>query len=122
MRSRTRASLKWSQWTPENAKVPTSTTSFCKYVGPLKSGWNVGSNDPFVSSNEGSEEMVFEGHLRNIDTTETRLVVFKDGGENQAFFDHGEFHTFRDFEKKCLHRNQFSHGNAEGDIFGGSGA
>ena len=65
---------------------------------------------------------VASGHLGNIDTTETRLVVFKDSGENQAFFDHGEFHTFRDFEKKCPHRNQFSHGHAEGNIFGRSGA
>jgi len=95
----------------------------------LKSGRNVGSDDPFVSSNKRSEEMVFEGqifvssrHLRNIDTAETGLVVFKDSGENQAFFDHCEFHTFRDFEKKCPHRNQFSHGHAECNIFGSSGA
>jgi len=50
------------------------------------------------------------------------LVVFKDSGENQAFLDHGELHTFRDFEKKCPHRNQLSHGHAEGNVFGSSGA
>ena len=62
------------------------------------------------------------GHFRDIDAAKAGLVVFKDGGENQTLFDDRQLYAFQDFEKKCPHRNQFSHGHAECAVFGSGGA
>jgi len=43
------------------------------------------------------------GHFRDIDAAQAGLVVFKDDGKNQTFFDDHELHAFRDLRRSvCM--------------------